>query len=163
MWAVSSVLAALMGKGLGEMPPNAYLAMFHFSPLPVVKFYQIDLSSLFICSWEHSGPTMGITLLNHCCPSMNKKMKRNRTNHTLSIGTAPYTESPQQEGVHVTPQVFTSCSSQVPSSVRWGGGSTTEMYLFHKLQSATIYVVSYSVFKRHRYSQSHRCGKHREV
>nr|KAF6473090.1 ADAM metallopeptidase with thrombospondin type 1 motif 9 [Rousettus aegyptiacus] len=53
--------------------------------------------------WAHSGPMMGIILLNHYCPLMNKK-KRNKTNPTLSIGAVPPTESPQQEGMHVTPQ-----------------------------------------------------------
>lgn len=105
---------------------------------------------------------MGIILLNHYCPLTSKWMQSNRTNRTSSIGTAPGTEGPQREGMRVTPQVFPSCASRAPSSVRWVSGKTTKIYLFHMLPSATVYIVFYSVFKRGRYSPWHRCGSYRE-
>lgn len=37
----------------------------------------------------------------------------------LSIGAAPHTGSPPQEGMHVPPQVFASCFSRDPTSVGW--------------------------------------------
>lgn len=96
---------------------------------------------------------MGIILLNHCYPLMNKK-KRNKTNPTLSIGAALPTESPQQEGIHVTPQVFASCLSGEPTSVRWVKVNcrATKMSIFHRLRSSTIYTVFCSVFTWGRYT-----------
>lgn len=121
-----------------------YLAMFpcFFSQwLSYIK----SASHLFICSWAHSGPMMGIILLNHYCPLMNKKMKRNKTNPTLSIGAAPPTESPQQEGMRVTPQVFASCSRQDPSSVRWVNCHSTDMYFLQSTKCCYICGLLFSI------------------
>lgn len=93
-------------------------------------------SDFFICSWAHSGPMMGIILLSHYCPLMNKK-RRNKPNPTLSIGSAPPTESPRQDGVPVTPQVFASCLSRDPTSMRPGQVNchAAGMQIVHRLQS----------------------------
>lgn len=157
-----SVQQPSWGRAWGKCHPHS-LAMFHFSPslwLSSVKPTSHPSSS---AAGHFPVPWWGLFYWTTTVHGRARRWRRTeQTTYRLSA------QHPAQRALNGKacvwyPRYFLPALTEPPTSVRWVSDNTTNTYLFHKLQTATVYIVIYSVFERGRYFLWHRCGSYREV